>query len=50
MESVRIGVIGAGVIGGTHSVVLQQIAPALTQLPQFDGRKYFSRECGGKTP
>lgn len=29
MESVRIGVIGAGVIGGTHSAVLQQIGPAL---------------------
>jgi UDP-N-acetyl-2-amino-2-deoxyglucuronate dehydrogenase len=29
MDSVRIGVIGAGVIGGTHSAVLQQIAAAL---------------------
>jgi predicted dehydrogenase len=29
MDSVRIGVIGAGVIGGTHSVVLQQIGAAL---------------------
>jgi predicted dehydrogenase len=29
MESVRIGVIGAGIIGGTHSVVLQQIVRAL---------------------
>jgi predicted dehydrogenase len=29
MDSVRIGVIGAGVIGGTHSAVLQPIAAAL---------------------
>ncbi len=29
MQSVRIGVIGAGVIGGTHSAVLQPIAAAL---------------------
>ena len=29
MDRVRIGIIGAGVIGGTHSAVLQQIGPAL---------------------
>jgi UDP-N-acetyl-2-amino-2-deoxyglucuronate dehydrogenase len=29
MESVRIGVIGAGVIGATHSAVLQQVSRAL---------------------
>src|SRR5512139_936495 len=29
MQSVRIGIIGAGVIGGTHSAVLQQIGPAV---------------------
>ena len=30
MQSVRIGVVGAGIIGETHSVVLQQIAPVLS--------------------
>jgi hypothetical protein len=29
MQSVQIGVIGAGVIGGTHSSVLPQIGAAL---------------------
>jgi UDP-N-acetyl-2-amino-2-deoxyglucuronate dehydrogenase len=54
MDSVRIGVIGAGVIGGTHSVVLQQIGSALggkTQLvavadPLPERRAFFAATYG----
>ena len=54
MDSVRIGLIGAGVIGATHSVVLQQIAGVLgshVQLvaladPIEDRRAYFAETYG----
>jgi predicted dehydrogenase len=54
MESVRIGLIGAGVIGGAHSMVLRQIGralPARVELvavadPLLDHRAFFATNYG----